>query len=780
MSNQLITLTFDISADSKVYDATTSLDVNKISISNVQGIASPDDVQVIATSASFDDKNVGENKNLNVQLGLSGTDANKYSIDSSANISGTITAKSLDFAVTAGSPTIPYAFLDFLSDIDFYSFTPDVIEGDDVAVEVSSPVYDSATGNLQITVYFQPLTGEDSGNYTIAEKYTNITVVKSHATNPKLAGLDFSFLNKTFDGVTQLNRGSNQQVNNILNQILNMDIEFEVSYGIHTRNATGVISNVDGISYPLSTGDVNVYTYFGSQEFTTGDLYLPAYISPKPLIVNVSANDKVYDGTTGASANVDISSGIIDSFNQVGIQVDSAYFDDASVGNNKKVMVSFSLTGYDKDFYTTNPLSPVERSASITSSNQPPTDISLNSLSINENNAVGDVIGTFSTTDPDADNTFTYSLVGGTGSADNTSFTITSYQLLANEVFDYETKSSYYIRVRSTDQDGESVEKQFTITVNNVSEATTTIVITDGKVPSSILSLSSESSFSFTDPQTTYTQSAKIFTGTGSDLPLGNLTDSGPQVKILSASSSYKFIFSSYSTSTQQIIGGTIATKDFAFVLKVVDLSENVKGVLSPPLNIEIYLDSSGGTIVNLDVDGQPAGSGTLNRDKVGEKYKYSCTLTRGDGAVTGSLSTPTPSSGSDPHITTIFGKKYDFHPSTRRNYTLYKSKEIKVTSHFTGFKQGVFYDKVMIDLPNKEKMEVDFNKSKIKGKSSQVSVCEQSLPIKYKNHTYNKSVGNEFKPKSLTKLSCPRIIWIDCRRSYSTRLIILSKDFEN
>ena len=45
--------------------------------------------------------------------------------------------------------------------------------------------------------------------------------------------------------------------------------------------------------------------------------------------------------------------------------------------------------------------------------------------------AVGAVIGTLSTSDPDASNTFTYTLVTGTGSTDNASFTINGSTLTA-------------------------------------------------------------------------------------------------------------------------------------------------------------------------------------------------------------------------------------------------------------------------------------------------------------------------------------------------------------
>jgi lysophospholipase L1-like esterase len=104
-------------------------------------------------------------------------------------------------------------------------------------------------------------------------------------------------------------------------------------------------------------------------------------------------------------------------------------------------------------------------------SNHAPTDIALSVTSIAENNAVGDVIGAFSTTDPDTGNTFVYTLVAGVGNVDNASFSILGANLKAGAVFDYETKSNYSIRVRSTDQGGLYFEKVFAITVTNVDES---------------------------------------------------------------------------------------------------------------------------------------------------------------------------------------------------------------------------------------------------------------------------------------------------------------------
>jgi hypothetical protein len=106
--------------------------------------------------------------------------------------------------------------------------------------------------------------------------------------------------------------------------------------------------------------------------------------------------------------------------------------------------------------------------------NSAPTQIGLSAEAIAENNAVNAVVGTLSTTDSDVGDTlFTYSLVAGTGSTDNASFNISGSSLRAGVAFDYETKSSYSIRVRTTDSGGGTFEKVFTITVTDMAEGST-------------------------------------------------------------------------------------------------------------------------------------------------------------------------------------------------------------------------------------------------------------------------------------------------------------------
>lgn len=101
-----------------------------------------------------------------------------------------------------------------------------------------------------------------------------------------------------------------------------------------------------------------------------------------------------------------------------------------------------------------------------------PTDISLSQSSIMENQPVNTLVGILTTTDPNLGDTFTYSLVNGAGDTDNASFNISADQLRSSQVFDYETKNSYSVRMRSTDQGGKYIEKVFLITVTNVVEGT--------------------------------------------------------------------------------------------------------------------------------------------------------------------------------------------------------------------------------------------------------------------------------------------------------------------
>ena len=107
----------------------------------------------------------------------------------------------------------------------------------------------------------------------------------------------------------------------------------------------------------------------------------------------------------------------------------------------------------------------------ITNVNEAPTGLDVSSTTIEENQPQGTLIGTFSTTgDPDAGDTHTYSLVEGEGDDDNASFMISGDELRSDEVFDFESQSSYNIRIRTTDGGGLGFEATATIAVTDVAD----------------------------------------------------------------------------------------------------------------------------------------------------------------------------------------------------------------------------------------------------------------------------------------------------------------------
>jgi hypothetical protein len=108
--------------------------------------------------------------------------------------------------------------------------------------------------------------------------------------------------------------------------------------------------------------------------------------------------------------------------------------------------------------------------------NRAPTALTVSTTAFNENIPAGTAVTTLGTSDPDSDNTFSYSLVAGDGDTDNAAFSIAGNQLLIKASPNFEAKSSYNLRIRSTDQGGLSVDRALTFSVNDLNEGP---VITD-------------------------------------------------------------------------------------------------------------------------------------------------------------------------------------------------------------------------------------------------------------------------------------------------------------
>jgi len=104
----------------------------------------------------------------------------------------------------------------------------------------------------------------------------------------------------------------------------------------------------------------------------------------------------------------------------------------------------------------------------VSNVNEAPTALGLSANVLPENSAIGTTVGALSSTDNDVGDTFTYSLVSGVGDQQNAFFTIDGATLKSAAALDYEARSGYSIRVRSTDAGGLSFDAVKTVTITDV------------------------------------------------------------------------------------------------------------------------------------------------------------------------------------------------------------------------------------------------------------------------------------------------------------------------
>jgi hypothetical protein len=106
--------------------------------------------------------------------------------------------------------------------------------------------------------------------------------------------------------------------------------------------------------------------------------------------------------------------------------------------------------------------------------NEAPTALNLSATAFDENIVAGSQIALLSANDPDSTpQSFSYALVSGTGSTHNLFFSLAGNALRITRSPDYETRSTYSIRLRTTDQGGLSFERSVALSVNDIPDSPT-------------------------------------------------------------------------------------------------------------------------------------------------------------------------------------------------------------------------------------------------------------------------------------------------------------------
>ena len=247
--------------------------------------------------------------------------------------------------------------------------------------------------------------------------------------------------------------------------------------------------------------------------------------------------------------------------------------------------------------------------------NTAPTDVALSSTSVAENAASGTTVASLSATDADAGDTFTYTLVSGTGATDNASFTISGSTLRTAAVFDFETKSSYSVRVRVTDAGGLTFEKVFTIGVTDVNEAPTNITVSASSVAENAASGTTVASLSATDIDAGEVFTYTLVSGTG-DTDNASFTITGNTV-----STAAVFDFetkSSYSVRVRVTDAGGLSFEK-EFIITVANIND-------APTNIS----ASASSVAENAASGTTVASLSATDADAGDTFKY--TLVSGTG----------------------------------------------------------------------------------------------------------------------------------------------------
>jgi len=234
-----------------------------------------------------------------------------------------------------------------------------------------------------------------------------------------------------------------------------------------------------------------------------------------------------------------------------------------------------------------------------------PTNISLSSTNIVENIGANASVATLRSVDLDTDDAYTYSLVTGTGSTDNSRFSIAGDQLVITGNPDFETKNSYSVRLRTTDRGGLSVDKSFALKVTNVNEAPIAISLSDSDFLENITAGSVIANLASFDPDRdtafTYSLTPNSPRATFADNQFFSIVND--QLKI-NASANFEQK-DSYTISVRSTDAGKLFY-DQVFTLVVQDIDEaptNIS-IIGTGIDEGVAVGSIVGSLVSTDQDG--------------------------------------------------------------------------------------------------------------------------------------------------------------------------------
>jgi len=248
-------------------------------------------------------------------------------------------------------------------------------------------------------------------------------------------------------------------------------------------------------------------------------------------------------------------------------------------------------------------------SITVTDVNETPTLVAISDSAIAENTdtSSGTSVGTLSSTDVDAGDSFTYSVLGGTDAA---VFSIggagSDELILTDGVLDFESQPSYAVTVRTTDSGGLTHDEALSITVTDVNETPTLVAISDSAIAENTDTSSGSSigTLSSIDDDAGETLTYSVVGGT--DAAVFSIGGAGSDELILTDGLLDFESQSSYAVTIRTTDSGGL-TRDEALFIELTDVIETPTSTALSNSSIAENTDTTGGssigTLSSTDVD---------------------------------------------------------------------------------------------------------------------------------------------------------------------------------
>ncbi|MDD3057499.1 MAG: YDG domain-containing protein, partial [Sphaerochaeta sp.] len=318
---------------SKVYDGTTSATISSVTFT---GKIADEDVTVGA-SASYGSPDAGSGNAIQTRYSLSGTDKANYLEPNNSLVAGTILKKPLTMEGTIVDTTKAYDGL-VAAKITSKGLLNGVISGDAVTAEVSATYEDKTAGSGKTITIGYTLSGADSGNYLKPVDKTEAGLINKR---PLIVSGTTVKPEKPYDGLSAAKVESHGTLSGFVSDD-SLAVQAIATYDTKHAGTDKPIT----VTYTLIGTDKDNYITPGNATISQAGV-----ITPKQLgfMITESTNNKVYDGTTVATAPTFSTFGKVGS-DDVRLTATAAY-DTPIAENYKQISVFFSLEGADKDNY---------------------------------------------------------------------------------------------------------------------------------------------------------------------------------------------------------------------------------------------------------------------------------------------------------------------------------------------------------------------------------------------------------------------------------------------